>query len=59
MFATEDEVRRKYGVPGATVERSAVYASDGIAFVLFWGQVGGSSSSARGHAVGTTLRSPR
>ena len=41
IFATEDEVRRKYGAPGATVERSAVYASDGIAFLLSRGLVGG------------------
>ncbi|MET0487103.1 MAG: hypothetical protein ABW216_15475 [Candidatus Rokuibacteriota bacterium] len=34
-------MRRKYGTPGATVERSAVYASDGIAFLLSRGQVGG------------------
>ena len=41
MFATEDEVRRQYGAPGAVVERSAVYASEGIAFLLSRGQVGG------------------
>ena len=36
-----DDMRRKYGTPGATVERSAVYASDGIAFLLSRGLVGG------------------
>jgi hypothetical protein len=41
MFAPEDEVRRKYGAPGAVVERSAVYVPDGIAFLMSRGQVGG------------------
>ena len=41
IFATEDEMRRKYGTPGATVERTAVYTSDGIAFLLSRGLVGG------------------
>jgi hypothetical protein len=41
MFATEDEMRRRYGASGAVGERSAVYAADGIAFLLSRGQVGG------------------
>ena len=41
MFATEDEMRRRYGASGAVGDRSAVYASDGIAFLLSRGQVGG------------------
>ena len=40
MFAAEDEMRRQYGSHGAVVERSAAYASDGIAFLLSRGQVG-------------------
>jgi hypothetical protein len=37
IFATEDEMRRKYGTPGATVEP----ATDGIAFLPSRGLVGG------------------
>ena len=33
-------MRRKYGTPGATVERTAVYTSNGTAFLLSRGQVG-------------------
>jgi len=41
IFDTEDDVRRRYGAPTLTAERTAVYGSEGIAFWLSRGQVGG------------------